>query len=190
MAGLFAKLREGRSKATSTWREGVQKCCPVPSEKQAGWLGAPLQQKLQCLIKRPWATQIVLKYRHIAPLLPCLSANYSFTSELVTSSHSSQLLNETLKGKAVQMPTLSDMWAPQAEPRGLSPNRVLPSGMLQWRMHLGRGAKASRLFQHPARVWEKEGMRVIQKTISFQKRKATDQSLFLLLCPLHEKICL
>lgn len=42
MAGLFATLGEGRSKATSTWRGEVQKRCPVPPEKQAGWLGAPV----------------------------------------------------------------------------------------------------------------------------------------------------
>lgn len=68
------------------------------------------------------------------------------------STHSSRLLNETLKGKAGQMPPLLDMLGPLGKSQGLSPHKVLPSGMLYWRMHLGRCAKASHLFQHTTRV--------------------------------------
>lgn len=56
-------------------------------------------------------------------------------------------------------------------------------------MHLGRDDKAPHFIQYPARALEKEGMQMAQETVSFQKWKATDQSLLLLLPWIKKYAC-
>lgn len=157
--------------------EQVQKHCPAPPEKQAGWLagstsvGKASPSDKKATSKTDWSQ--IQVHSSLFALLKCKIQICEWISDSLWkdfSIHSSQLLNETLKGKVVQVQTPSDLSPPsRAEPCGCHPT----TSCLQGCCIAGcRGAKTSHLIQHPARAWEKEGIsRWSRKQFPFRSEK-------------------
>lgn len=137
---------------------------------------------------------------HIALFFLHLSAKYGFAhlgnyiSDSLWkdfSTHSSQLLNETLVGKAVQVPTPSDLPSP---PQGQSPGGCHPTGSCLQGCCTGgciwaEVPKLLTLFSTQQEPERRKGVQMVQETVSFQKWKARDQSLLpILLCPPCQKM--
>lgn len=119
IAGLFAKPGERRSKETGTLRErerwASSKTLPCAS-RETSWLAgsthigkaAPSDKK--AISKSDWSD--MWAYISLFSLLKCKIQFFKWISDSHWkdfSTHSSQLLIETLKGKAVQVPTPSDL---------------------------------------------------------------------------------
>lgn len=85
-----------------------------------------------------------------------------------------------LKEKAGQAPTHQPDPGQSQEPAHPTPAAALEDA-------LGQRGQMPHFIQYPAGVWEKEGMQMVQETVSFQKWKATDQSLLFRLLPCIKK---
>lgn len=106
------------------------------ASRETSWLAWSTNIGRAAPSDKAWASQIGLKYRHTHLFLLCWSAKYNFASESVTVFGrtfplcSSQLLNETLKEEAVQVPTHQTCQTPQGRAWGLPPHKICPGGCI------------------------------------------------------------